>query len=63
MTDLQQWPCPTCERDTDFEQPACVDGHTEDGGDCPEWACVECGTAVVVGDAHRPAAVAWRSAA
>ncbi|WP_169806820.1 hypothetical protein [Actinomadura macra] len=29
-----------------FEQPPCPDGH---GGECPERACVECGTAVLVG--------------
>ncbi|MFA1538808.1 hypothetical protein [Actinomadura monticuli] len=29
-----------------FEQPPCLDGH---GGQCPERACVECGTAVLVG--------------
>ena len=40
------WPCPTCGPDSRFEQPACVDGHTDDGGECPEWACVDCGTAV-----------------
>ena len=63
MTDLQQWPCPTCAQDTDFEQPTCVDGHTEGGGECPEWACVDCGTALVSGDAHRPVAARWSRAA
>ncbi|TDB84119.1 hypothetical protein E1264_25785 [Actinomadura sp. KC216] len=29
-----------------FEQPPCPDGH---GEECPERACVECGTAVMVG--------------
>ena len=43
------WPCPTCGQDTQIEQPVCVDGHTDDGGECPEWACVECGTAFVGG--------------
>ena len=23
--------------------------HTEDGGECPEWACADCGAALVVG--------------
>ena len=43
------WPCPSCGQDTEFEQPACVDGHTVDGGECPEWACVDCGAALVTG--------------
>ncbi|MFI0371258.1 hypothetical protein ACH35V_25625 [Actinomadura sp. 1N219] len=29
-----------------FEQPPCPDGH---GEECPERACAECGTAVLVG--------------
>jgi hypothetical protein len=28
-----------------------VDGHTDDGGECPEWACGDCGAAFVIGDA------------
>ncbi|MCZ2838897.1 hypothetical protein [Modestobacter sp. VKM Ac-2985] len=48
---------------TDFEQPECVDGHTQDGGACPEWACTACGTALVSGDAHRPVAATWHRAA
>ena len=47
----RSWPCPTCGDECDFVQPPCIDGHTEDGGECPEWACVECGTALVAGDA------------
>ena len=42
-------PCPTCADVTEFVQPPCLDGHTEDGGECPEWSCVGCGTALVVG--------------
>ena len=45
------WPCPGCGQDTEFEQPVCADGHTDDGGECPEWACVDCGSAVVTGGA------------
>jgi hypothetical protein len=63
VRDLQTLPCPTCGEDTDFEQPTCVDGHTEDGGACPEWACTDCGTALLVGDAPRPAAQVWHRAA
>ena len=60
------WPCPTCGQDSRFEQPACADGHTDDGGDCPEWACVYCGTAFVSGDlapVSATAPVSWRRAA
>ena len=49
--DAHQWPCPACGEDRLFVQPPCVDGHTEDGGECPEWACADCGIAVFVGDA------------
>jgi uncharacterized Zn finger protein len=60
------WPCPSCGQDTEFEQPVCADGHTDDGGECPEWACVECGTAFVSGDAApvaAPVSAAWHRAA
>ena len=42
--------CPMCGEAREFEQPPCVDGHTADGGDCPEWICVDCGTAFLLGD-------------
>ena len=45
------WPCPACGDVRQFEQPPCLDGHTEDGGECPEWACADCGTALVAGNA------------
>ncbi len=51
------WPCPTCGQDARFEQPVCADGHTDDGGECPEWACADCGTAFVTGDAGAVAAL------
>ena len=41
--------CPACDDERTFEQPPCVDGHTADGGECPEWACADCGTALVGG--------------
>ena len=41
------WACPSCDGDREFVQPPCVDGHTEGGDECPEWACADCGTAVV----------------
>jgi hypothetical protein len=47
---VELWHCPTCDDVREFEQPTCVDGHTDDGGECPERACVDCGTALVVGD-------------
>ena len=55
--DSRPWPCPPCGEITLFVQPPCADGHTDDGGECPEWACVDCGTAFVSGDVA-PAAVA-----
>ena len=41
--------CPTCDDVREFVQPPCIDGHTADGGECPEWACVDCGTALMIG--------------
>jgi hypothetical protein len=38
--------CPECAELVAFEQPPCVDGH---GADCPEWVCVVCGTALLIG--------------
>ncbi|TDC86666.1 hypothetical protein E1285_22620 [Actinomadura sp. 7K507] len=38
--------CSTCGDERVFEQPPCPDGH---GEECPERACVECGTAILVG--------------
>ena len=49
--DSRLWPCPPCGEIREFVQPTCVDGHTDDGGECPEWACVDCGSAVVSGGA------------
>ena len=63
MSDLQTLPCPTCGEDTDFEQPTCIDGHTADGRACPEWACTDCGTALVIGDVRVPRAGAGHRAA
>ncbi|MFP5371774.1 MAG: hypothetical protein ACLGI3_13645 [Actinomycetes bacterium] len=48
--DTMSWPCPPCGDVREFVQPPCADGHTDDGGECPEWACVDCGSAVVAGD-------------
>lgn len=38
--------CTTCDADTAFEQPGCPDGHA---ADCPEWVCVGCGGALLIG--------------
>jgi hypothetical protein len=46
--DSRLWPCPPCGEIREFVQPPCADGHD---GECPEWACVDCGSAVVLGDA------------
>jgi hypothetical protein len=48
--DSRLWPCPPCGEIREFIQPECPDGHSENGGECPEWACVDCGSAVVLGD-------------
>ena len=51
--------CPSCEREGVAETPPCPDGH---GAQCPDRACVECGTALVL-DAALFAAVTPRRAA
>ena len=58
-----QWPCPACGGERSFVQPPCADGHTDDGGECPEWACADCGTAVFVGDVAPGTSVDLRRAA
>jgi hypothetical protein len=42
---ITSW-CATCRAERFFERPECVDGHAVD---CPEWACVECGEAIMMG--------------
>ena len=37
--------CPTCARESLAETPPCTDGH---GEQCPDRACVECGTALLL---------------
>jgi hypothetical protein len=37
--------CPVCAEVREFEQPPCVDYHEPA---CPEWACITCGTAVLL---------------
>jgi hypothetical protein len=57
------WRCAACGDDREFVQPPCVDGHTEDGGECPEWACADCGSAVVTAGEVAAVAVLTRQAA
>jgi hypothetical protein len=37
--------CPSCQHECLAETPPCPDGH---GDQCPDRACVECGTALVL---------------
>ena len=37
--------CPSCARECLAEAPPCPDGH---GDSCPDRACVECGTALLL---------------
>lgn len=53
--ETRTWPCPACGDERQFVQPPCTDGHTEEGGECPEWACVECGTSYLSGGVAAPA--------
>lgn len=46
--------CSSCGTERPFEQPPCFDGH---GADCPEWACTDCGEALLLG---LPPVDAWR---
>jgi len=40
--------CTGCADERAFVQPPCQDDH---GLDCPELACVDCGLAIMLGDA------------
>ncbi|MFB9236211.1 hypothetical protein ACFFWC_11740 [Plantactinospora siamensis] len=42
----RELPCDICAELMLFEAPPCEDGH---GGDCPELACVGCGTVMLIG--------------
>jgi hypothetical protein len=61
--DTRSWPCPPCGEIREFVQPPCADGHTEDGGGCPEWICVDCGAALLIGDAATTSGAVWARAA
>lgn len=48
--------CTICSTERRFEQPPCADEHDPN---CPEWVCVDCGAALLVGVLEAaPAAVA-----
>jgi len=38
--------CSICSDERLFEQPPCAEEHDPD---CPEWVCVDCGAALLVG--------------
>ena len=61
--DSRLWPCGPCGEITEFVQPPCGDGHADDGGECPEWACADCGTAVFSAAPVTAAALPVRRAA
>lgn len=44
--------CAPCAGERLFEQPPCCDGH--EPGECPEWACVDCGHAIILGGITLP---------
>ena len=56
--DSRSWPCTPCGEIREFVQPPCADGHT-DVADCPEWTCVDCGAALLIGDVATASAVVW----
>jgi len=37
--------CTSCRTVRPFTQPPCVDRH---GPECPEWACTDCGAALLI---------------
>jgi hypothetical protein len=41
--------CPGCGSDEPFEQIHAVNCPDVPDGECPEWACVACGAAVIMG--------------
>jgi hypothetical protein len=44
--------CPDCGRDRPYAQQHATLACCPDisGGECPEWFCLACGTAVILGD-------------
>jgi hypothetical protein len=52
LDQIARWYCPECTDERPFERPECVDGH---GADCPERACVVCGTALLIAPLTQPA--------
>lgn len=48
--------CAVCSQDRLFEQPHPTDCPDAPDGECPEWACTECGTALIMATASVPVA-------
>jgi hypothetical protein len=48
--------CPECGEDRLFEQPHPADCPDTVDGECPEWACTVCGTALITAVTPSPAA-------
>ena len=51
--------CVTCEAESSFEQPECLDEH---GRDCPDWVCSRCGDAFLLGFPHTEGIAAGQDA-
>jgi hypothetical protein len=54
--------CPGCGGDEPFEQIHATECPDVPGGECPEWACVACGAAVIMGTAQVTVAAAAEAA-
>ncbi len=63
MVTVELIDCVLCGQETLFEQPPCADGHTEDGGECPEWVCTDCGSALLLGAEQSPRGRVWHDVA
>ena len=48
--------CPECGADRLFEQPHPAGCPDTPDGECPEWACIVCGTALITAIVPAPAA-------
>jgi hypothetical protein len=67
MTEMTRY-CPDCAGIMTFEQHHADAGTCPDSpdGQCPEWCCTECGTALLIGlvpAVPDPAAQPWRRVA
>jgi hypothetical protein len=55
--------CPECGQDRLFEQPHMADCPDTPDGECPEWGCTACGTALIAVFPLPPAAQSSRQRA